>query len=291
MAPEHRRVVITAAGRDFGRTLALRFASGGAEVHLSARTLEAAERVREEILAQGHDADRVHAHACDLTDPASVRQFAGEVAARTEHIDVLVNNGARYQHGADLKSASDEDVIDTLASGATGTVLATKAFLPLLLKSAEPDIVTMISGCGETGHHRSDAHAAFYAAKSAQAGFTEILSRRLRDQGVRSSPSTRRTSTTTTRSRNPGRGRRARRRTRSRRSRWWTASSSRSVSPATVSSSPSTSSRSDGHGRWPPTRSWTRPSLPGHGPPANGHRLPTGRSGSPDVGPAPLNRP
>ncbi|MFG2972564.1 SDR family oxidoreductase [Streptomyces sp. NPDC048331] len=185
MALEHHRVVITAAGRDFGRTLALRFASGGAEVHLSARTLEAAERVRDEIRAQGHDADRVHAYRCDLADPASVREFAAAVAARAEHVDVLVNNGSRYQHGADLLSASDEDVIDTLASGATGTVLATKAFLPLLLKSTVPDIVTMISGCGETGHHRSDAHAAFYAGKSAQAGFTEILSRRLRDQGVR----------------------------------------------------------------------------------------------------------
>ncbi|MFJ9943122.1 SDR family oxidoreductase [Streptomyces erythrochromogenes] len=185
MTLEHRRVVITAAGRDFGRTLALRFASRGAEVHLSARTLEAAERVRDEIRAQGHDADRVHAYACDLTEPASVREFAAAVAARTDHVDVLVNNGSRYQHGTDLLSASDEDVVDTLASGATGTVLATKAFLPLLLKSAEPDIVTMVSGCGEAGHHRSDAHDAFYAAKSAQAGFTEILSRRLRDRGVR----------------------------------------------------------------------------------------------------------
>ncbi|MEJ8645854.1 SDR family oxidoreductase [Streptomyces sp. MS1.HAVA.3] len=185
MALEHHRVVITAAGRDFGRTLALQFASRGAEVHLSARTLEAAERVREEIIAQGHDADRVHAFACDLTDPASVREFVAAVAARTGHIDVLVNNGARYQHGADLLSASDEDVVDTLASAATGTVLVTKAFLPLLLESAKPDIVTMVSGCGETGHHRSDAHSAYYAAKSAQAGFTEILSRRLRDQGVR----------------------------------------------------------------------------------------------------------
>ncbi len=185
MPLEHQRVVITAAGRDFGRTLALQFASRGAEVHLSARTLEAAERVREELRAQGHAADRVHAYACDLTDPASVREFATAVAARADHIDVLVNNGSRYQHGTDLLSASDEDVADTLASGATGTVLATKAFLPLVLKSAGPDIVTMISGCGETGHHRSDAHAAFYAAKSAQAGFTEILSRRLRDQGVR----------------------------------------------------------------------------------------------------------
>lgn len=43
----------------------------------------------------------------------------------------------------------------------------------------------MVSACGTPGHHRSDAHDAFYAAKSAQAGFTEILSKRLRAQGVR----------------------------------------------------------------------------------------------------------
>ncbi|MEU8841086.1 SDR family oxidoreductase [Streptomyces roseus] len=185
MGFEHHRVVITAAGRDFGRTLALRFAARGAEVHLSARTPEAAARVREEILAQGHDADRVHAYACDLADPLSVREFAAGVSARTDRVDVLLNNGSRYHHGADLLSASDEDVVATLASGATGTVLVTKAFLPLLLNSGKPDIVTMVSTCGESGHHRSDAHDAFYAAKSAQAGFTEILSRRLREHGVR----------------------------------------------------------------------------------------------------------
>ncbi|MFF2198499.1 SDR family oxidoreductase [Streptomyces sp. NPDC058157] len=185
MELENHRVVITAAGRDFGRTLAIAFAARGAEVHLSARTAEAAGHVRQEIIGQGHDPDRVHAHACDLTDPASVRAFAAAVAARGGHIDVLVNNGARYQHGTDLLSASDEDVVETLASGATGTVLATKAFLPLLLASDKPDIVTMVSSCGEPGNQRSDAHDSFYAAKSAQAGFTETLSRRLRGQGVR----------------------------------------------------------------------------------------------------------
>jgi len=76
-------------------------------------------------------------------------------------------------------------VVDTIASGATGTVLATKAFLPLLRASAGADIVTMVSSCGEYGHRRSEAHAAFYAAKSAQAGFTEILSKRLRPEGIR----------------------------------------------------------------------------------------------------------
>ncbi|MFF2081344.1 SDR family oxidoreductase [Kitasatospora sp. NPDC058162] len=180
---DDHRVVITAAGRDFGRTLAIRLADLGAEVFLSARTLAAAERVRDEIRERGHQ--RVHAFACDLTDPASIRGFATGVGRRTDRVDLLINNGARYLTGPDLLAASDADVVDTIASGATGTVLTVKSFLPLLLASDKPDVVTMVSTCGTAGHHRSDAHDAFYAAKSAQAGFVDILSKRLRPQGVR----------------------------------------------------------------------------------------------------------
>ncbi|MFD7063328.1 SDR family oxidoreductase [Streptomyces sp. NPDC059906] len=180
---DNHRVVITAAGRDFGRTLAIRLADLGAEVFLSARQLAAAQRVRDEIRDRGHQ--RVHAFACDLTDPASIRDFASGVAEHTDRVDVLVNNGSRYLTGPDLLSATDADVVDTIASGATGTVLTTRSFLPLLRNSDTPDVVTMVSACGAPGHHRSDAHDAFYAAKSAQAGFTEILSKRLRSQGVR----------------------------------------------------------------------------------------------------------
>lgn len=180
---DNHRVVITAAGRDFGRTLAIRLADLGAEVFLSARSLEAAERVRDEIRDRSHQ--RVHAFACDLTDPASIRAFASGVARHTGRVDVLINNGSRWLEGADLLSVTDADVIDAIASGATGTVLTVKNFLPLLLNSDKPDIVTMVSTCGTSGHHRSDAHDAFYAAKSAQAGFTEILSHRVRRQGVR----------------------------------------------------------------------------------------------------------
>lgn len=182
---DDHRVVIAAAGRDFGRALAIRFADLGAGVFLSARTLAAAEHVRDEIRDRGQGHPQVHPFACDLTDPASVRGFAAGVARHTDHIDVLVNNGSRYLEGPDLHAASDADVVDTIASGATGTVLTVKNFLPLLLNSDKPDVVTMVSACGTAGHHRSAAHDAFYAAKSAQAGFAEILSKRLRPQGVR----------------------------------------------------------------------------------------------------------
>lgn len=136
MGFDGRRVVITAAGRDFGRTLAVRLAELGAEVFLSARTLAAAERVRDEIRGLGHE--RVHAFACDLTDPASIRDFAAGVARQTDRIDVLINNGSRYLHGPDLLSASDADVVDTLASGATGTVLTVKNFLPFCSTRSSP---------------------------------------------------------------------------------------------------------------------------------------------------------
>ncbi|MFJ2846857.1 SDR family oxidoreductase [Streptomyces griseofuscus] len=183
MSFHQQRVVITGASRDFGRTLAIRFAQKGAEVFLSARSLEASRRVANEIRELGHE--RVHAFACDLSDAASIRRFADELAQSTDRVDVLINNGARWLEGPDILSASDEDVIDTIASGATGTVLMVKRLLPLLLASDHPDIVNMISAAGLPAHYRSTAHDAFYAAKSAPAGFADILSRRLRPRGVR----------------------------------------------------------------------------------------------------------
>lgn len=178
------RVVVTGAGRDFGRSLAVHFADRGAEVFLAARSLDAAERVAGEIAARGGRGS-ARAFACDLADPASIAAFAAAVTSETDHVDVLVNNGARWLEGEDLLSASDDEVVETLDSGARGTVLLTKAFLPLLRASQRPDIVNMISVCGDRGFSGSSAHDAFYAAKSAQAGFAQILSKRLRPEGIR----------------------------------------------------------------------------------------------------------
>lgn len=183
MRLDDRRVVITSAGRDFGRSLAIELAERGAEVYLSAREARDAERTRDEIRARG-DA-HVESFVCNLSDPGSIRDFARKVAERTGHVDILINNGARYLAGKDLLSVSDEDVADTIAATATGTILAVKNFLPLLKRSRQPDIVTMVSTAGVPGDHVSDANPAFYAAKHAQAGFSQVLSHRLRPDGIR----------------------------------------------------------------------------------------------------------
>ncbi|GAA4720187.1 SDR family NAD(P)-dependent oxidoreductase [Phytohabitans rumicis] len=177
------RVAVTGAGRDTGRLLAAAFAERGAHVSVAARDPAAAEQTADLIRQRGRGA--AEAFACDLANPDSVRAFAATLADRTDRLDVLVNNGAGYLHGEDLGDVEDDAIVAAIAGAVTGTVLLTKHVLPLLRASPRPDVVNMISACGEVGHHRSGAHAAFYAAKHGQAGFAEILSHRVRADGIR----------------------------------------------------------------------------------------------------------
>ncbi|WP_285565442.1 SDR family oxidoreductase [Streptomyces sp. RTGN2] len=178
-----KSVVVTGAGRGFGRALALNAGRLGARVFVSARSLAAAQRVADEVAADS--GARADAFDCDLADPVSVRTFAGAVSTRTDRVDVLINNGARYLEGPDLWDADDDAITDTIASGATGTLLTVKHFLPLLRASPGADVVNLVSSAAEPRNHRSQAHPAFYAAKAAQAGFADILSERLRPEGIR----------------------------------------------------------------------------------------------------------
>ncbi|BAU85100.1 oxidoreductase [Streptomyces laurentii] len=183
---DNLRVVVTGASRYFGRALAVGFAHLGAEVYVSARTVEAAERTRAEVM--GSARDRIHAFGCDLSRPAEIREFAARVGEHTDRVDLLVNNGARWLDGMDLESASDESIVETIESTAGGTVLMVKHFLPLLRRSLRPDIINMVAvrdAEGASAATASVAHEAFWTAKSAQAGFADILSRRLRPSGVR----------------------------------------------------------------------------------------------------------
>jgi NAD(P)-dependent dehydrogenase (short-subunit alcohol dehydrogenase family) len=177
------RVAVTGAGRDTGRVLAMAFAGQGTHVYLSARSAAAAEGTVNLIRQRGRGT--AEAFVCDLATPDSVRTFAAGLAGRTVHLDVLINNGANYLHGEDLGDIEDDDIVATIAGAAAGTVLLTKHLLPLLRASARPDIVNLISSCGEVGHHRSSAHPAYYSAKHAQAGLAGILSYRLRAEGIR----------------------------------------------------------------------------------------------------------
>src|ERR1700704_6293489 len=84
--------IVTGAGRNIGRAIALGLAEGGASVVVNARSNRAeADSVAHEIEATG---GKALVHVGDVADAASVQAMADAVMKRFGGIDILVNNAA-----------------------------------------------------------------------------------------------------------------------------------------------------------------------------------------------------
>ena len=87
-----RVALVTGAGRNIGRAIALALASGGASIVVNARRNSAeADAVAGEIAAAGGAA---LAHLADVSDADAVGRMVEAAVARFGRLDILVNNAA-----------------------------------------------------------------------------------------------------------------------------------------------------------------------------------------------------
>src|SRR3954468_9144528 len=87
-----RGAIVTGAGRNIGRAIALALADGGASILVNARSNRAeAEAVAREIEAAG---GRALVHIGDVADERSVQAMADAAVKTFGRIDILVNNAA-----------------------------------------------------------------------------------------------------------------------------------------------------------------------------------------------------
>lgn len=177
-----KRVVVTGGGRDFGRALSVWLAREGAEVALCSRTLAQAQLTVDQIHAEG---GKAQAYQCDITDMRAVQQFAQSLACDSKPIDILVLSAAQWLEGDLAQGEQDEDIISTINSGLTGSILLTKALLPYMNREQGSDIIGMVSVCGIPYFTRSIAHPAFFAAKQGMGGFLNTISEKLAVENIR----------------------------------------------------------------------------------------------------------
>ena len=128
----------------------------------------------------------------DLSSQAEVRRLAGEVRARTDRLDVLVNNaGAFFLY----RSRSVDGIEMTFALNHLGYFLLTGLLLDLLLASAPARIVNVSSSSHrQAGRLRPDeladpsgihrGYRAYARSKLCNILFTYELARRLHGNGV-----------------------------------------------------------------------------------------------------------
>lgn len=109
--------IVTGAGGGLGRSHALYLASKGASVVVNDLALEAAEKVADEIKAQG---GRAMAIAASVTDEAAVGAMVAKVIDDWGRIDILINNAGILRDKSFAKMTIDDFrlVVDVHLMGA-----------------------------------------------------------------------------------------------------------------------------------------------------------------------------
>src|SRR5437868_15421735 len=170
--------IVTGAGRNIGRAIALTLAEGGAAVVVNARSNRAeAEAVVGEIEASG---GKAIAHIGDVADASAVQAMTEAATKKFGRIDILVNNAAlrREKPFAEMDYVAWREILDVTLDGAFHCV---KACLPALRQSAAGTIVNI---GGLSAHTGAANRAHVVTAKAGIVGFTRALAHDLASDGI-----------------------------------------------------------------------------------------------------------
>jgi 3-oxoacyl-[acyl-carrier protein] reductase len=170
--------IVTGAGRNIGRAIALALAESGASVVVNVRSNRAeADAVAREIEAAG---GKALVHVGDVANASSVQAMAAAAMQAFGRIDILVNNAAlrREKPFAEMSYAEWREIMDVTLDG---TFHCVKACLPALRQSGAGTIVNIGGLSAHTGA-RDRAHVV--TAKAGIVGFTRALAHDLAADGV-----------------------------------------------------------------------------------------------------------
>ena len=166
-------VMITGAGKNIGKEIALSFAAEGANVIVCDYNQENAEQTALEIEQLGVSA---MVAVCDVRDRKAIFAYAEEGIRRFGKIDILVNNAGgsadllkKLSRFVDAEPETLDFVLDT---NIKGTMNCTQAVLKSMIKEKYGKIINISSIAAVCGlYDRVD----YAAAKAAQIGMTKAL--------------------------------------------------------------------------------------------------------------------
>ncbi|MGX8013117.1 SDR family oxidoreductase [Mesorhizobium sp. ORM8.1] len=184
---KNKTALVTGSTDGVGRVVAERLGAAGARVLVHGRDQGRAKTVVAAIEAKGGNAEFLIA---DLSSLAEVRQLADAVRARTDRLDILINNAGVGTAGAKRQLSADGYELRFAVNYLAGFLL-TSELLPLLKASAPARIVNVASAGQQAIDfgdvmltHGYSGVRAYCQSKLAQILFTVDLAGELKGTGV-----------------------------------------------------------------------------------------------------------
>ncbi|MBZ5533921.1 MAG: SDR family oxidoreductase [Acidobacteriia bacterium] len=167
-----RVAVITGGSIGLGRQMAEGLAEMGANLVLCARKKERCEQAAHELAKLGV---KTMALACDVKDPASVKQLMEAAVVQFGRIDILINN-AGISWGAPVETMSLADWNKVLETNLTGTFLCSQAAGRTMIAQGSGKIINVASVAGLAGAPSEAVQAiGYHASKGGVIAFTKDL--------------------------------------------------------------------------------------------------------------------
>lgn len=141
MRLEGKTAIITGAGGDLGRAMALRLAEEGARVVVNDVRADAAGETVSLVRGRGGEAV---AQIVDVTDSRAVRGMVEETLRKWGRVEVLVNNAGDIRD-AMLVNMSDEDWHFVIDLNLKGSFVCTRAVAPSMIENRYGKIVNIAS--------------------------------------------------------------------------------------------------------------------------------------------------
>ena len=175
---EGQVAVVTGGSRGIGKAVAIRLASEGADLALcSSRSVEAAERVAEEVRSMGR---RAIVRQVDVSESETVDPFIASVVSELGRLDILVNNAGVTRDGMLLRM-KEEDWVRVLEVNLKGAFLTMRAAVRPMIKAKRGRIINISSVVALTGNA---AQANYVASKAGLIGLTKSVAREFVSRGI-----------------------------------------------------------------------------------------------------------
>ena len=187
----HRVALVTGGARDLGYDMADALAEAGADLVITSRSLDNAERAAEQLRKEQNT--EVLPLSLDVTNAEQVADVVNRAQAWKDRLDILVNNaGGGVGAPNHLFERSPADMEKLIATNLTGSLFCCQAAARFMAKQGHGKIVNIASISGLCGRDRriyekndmAGQPIDYAAAKAGVIGMTRDLAGLLSPMGI-----------------------------------------------------------------------------------------------------------